>query len=158
MAIAFNKDIANVLARAGGVFFSDDDGTTYYDSGRIKGAMIEFDANETEEDTAGRTIALSYNVRLSFVMTQTAADETGSIDDVAAITTNGVWVKFTEVFTDATGAGAAAGLLFKNCTPVFSGKMDYNNGESGLPCVIKGRVSTAVLAAGLAAGTIVFDY
>jgi hypothetical protein len=158
MAITTAKTVANVLARGGSVFVSDDDGTTYYDLGRQKGAQIEFTPVETEPDTAGRTVQLAADVVCTTVLTQTGDTEFVNLDDLVAQATNGLWIKYTDEFTDAAGADAAGGFLFKNAFPVFSGLIKFDNSESSFTMTFKGRVSMATLAAAGAAGNIIaFD-
>jgi len=157
MAITIIKTVANVLARGGSVFISDDDGVTWYDLGRQKGAMFEFSPVETEEDTAGRTVQLAANVTMSTVLTQTSDTEIINLDDMHAVTANGCWLKFCTVFTNAAGAGAAAGYTFKNVFPVFSGNFKLDNTESAMPMTAKGRCNMADLAGLGTTQTLTFD-
>ncbi|MCK5641042.1 MAG: hypothetical protein KAJ19_09605 [Gammaproteobacteria bacterium] len=146
MAITNTKTVANVLARGGGAFVSDDDGTTYYDLGRVKSTMFDFTVVETEADTAGRTVQLAADIVLTTILTQTGNTELLNLDDLAAQATNGLWLKFTSIFTNAAGAGAADGYTFKNVFPTFAGSIKFDNTESGITMVVKGRVNMADLA------------
>ncbi len=146
MAITIAKTVANVLARGGSVFISDDAGSTYYDLGRQKGAMIDFTPVETEPDTAGRTVQLAADFVLATVLTQTSDTEILNLNELNAVAANGVWIKFTTVFTNAAGAGAAAGYTFKNLFPVFSGKIMLDNTESMLSMTAKARCNMADLS------------
>ena len=143
MAITIAKTVANVLARGGSVFISDDEGVTWYDMGRQKGAKIDGTAVETEIDTAGRTVQLAMDVVLTTVLTQTADSEFVNTAAMNAIAANGAWIKFTSIFTNAAGAGAAAGFTFKNVFPVFGAMLMFDNTESYMPMSAKGRVNMA---------------
>jgi len=146
MAIAITKTVANVVARGGGAFVSEDSGSTYFDMGRVKNVMLEATPVETEPDTAGRTVQLAYDVVLTAVLTQTSDTELVELDDLNAVATNGVWLKFTSVFTNAAGAGAAAGYTFKNVFPSFGAEIKFDNTESGLTMTAKGRCNVADFA------------
>jgi hypothetical protein len=146
MAIAITKTVANVLARGGGAFISEDSGTTYFDMGRVKNLMLEFTPIETEPDTAGRTVQLAADVVLTAVLTQTSDTELVELNQMNAVATNGVWLKFTSEFTNAAGAGAATGYAFKNVFPVFAGEIKFDNTESGITMTAKGRCNMADLA------------
>ena len=146
MAITTSKTVANVIARGGGAFVSDDAGVTYYDLGRVKGVRIEATPVETEPDTAGRTVQLAFDITLTAVMTQTSNTELINLDDLYAVATNGLWLKFTSVFTNAAGAGAAGGYTFKNVFPTFAPVITFDNGESMITVVAKGRCNVADFA------------
>lgn len=139
MAITNAKTAAAVLARGGGVFVSDDEGTTWYDLGRVKGTMLDGSPVETEPDTAGRTIQLAMDVTLTSVLTQTSDVEFVNVPLLVKQATNGLWVKFTSVFTNPAGAGAADGYTFKNVFPVFGAEVKFDNTESAFPMTCKGR-------------------
>lgn len=158
MAITTAKTVANVLARGGSVFVSDDSGTTYFDLGRQKGAQIEFSPVETEPDTAGRTVQLAADIVLTTVLTQTGDTEFANLDDLHALATNGIWVKFTDEFTNAAGAIAAGGFTFKNVFPTFGGVIKFDNSESAITMTIKGRCNMTDLAGlGAVANDLTFD-
>ena len=157
MAIAITKTVANVVARGGGAFVSEDSGTTYFDMGRVKNLMIEWSPVETEPDTAGRTVQLAADVTLTGVLTQTSDTEMQELDDLNAVATNGVYLKFTSEFTNAAGAGAAAGWLFQNVFPVFAGEIKFDNTESSITFTAKGRVNMTDLAAIGSTQTLTFD-
>jgi len=141
MAITLAKTVVNVLARGGGAFVSDDDGVTYYDMGRVKNLELKGEAVTTEKDTAGRELQLAFDVTLTGVMTQSSDTEILNIQELQALATNGLWMKFTTAFTNAAGAGAATGYLFKNVLPAFSLDIKFDNTESGISFVAMGRVS-----------------
>lgn len=143
MAITIAKTVANVLARGGSVFISDDDGTTWFDLGRQKNAKIDGTPVETEADTAGRTVQLAMDVVLTTVLTQTNDSEFLNMEQMNAVAANGAWIKFTSVFTNAAGAGAAAGLTFKNVFPVFGAMLMFDNTESYFNLTVKGRSNMA---------------
>lgn len=157
MAITLAKTVVNVTARGGSAFVSDDDGVTYYDFGRQKNVMIEFSPVETEPDTAGRTVQLAADVVLTAVLTQTSDTEMANLDDLNAVATNGVRLKFTSVFTNAAGAGAANGWTFINVFPTFAGQIKFDNTESGITMVAKGRCNMPDLAGLGTTQTLTFD-
>lgn len=163
MAITLAKTVANVVARGGGVYISDDAATTWFDIGRVKQTTVEVTPIETEPDTAGRTVQLSADVVVTTVMTQTSATEFANLDLVHAVATNGVWVKLTSQFvtvvTTLTAAvTAATGFVFKNAFPTFSGQIKFDNTESGLTMIFKGRVSMDTLSElGDAGSILAFD-
>lgn len=141
MAITIAKTVANVIARGGGAFVSDDAGTTYFDFGRVKSLMLMAEPVNAEADTAGRELQIAVEVTLSGVITQTTDTEILNIKELQAIASNGLWMKFTSVFTNAAGAGAASGYLFKNVLPSFGLEIKFDNTESSITFTAKGRVS-----------------
>lgn len=133
-------DVANVLYRAGKAFITDDDGTTYYDLGRIRDVIVEFTPNELEPDTTGGVVVNSWNMEITLIMTQTSADEIGNFSLLAGTI---LWVKLTDGCETTATAGAANGKEFKNVTLIPGLRLDFNGGESTIPVTIKGRVSAA---------------
>ena len=141
---AFAKNLANDIYRAGGAFLSEDAGVTYRDMGQVKGGEISFDPIVTDLDTAGREKQLGFTMEVLFIMQQTSDTELGSLDAVVNPTpANGLWLKMSTVHTNAAGAAAAAGYLFKNVLPVASGRINLSGNESNITVTIKGRVSVA---------------
>lgn len=157
MAITIAKTVANVIARGGGAFVSDDDGTTYFDFGRVKLLKLMGEAVNAEADTAGRELMLAVDVTLTGVITQTSNAEILNIKELQAIANNGVWLKFTSIFTNAAGAGAADGYLFKNVLPTFMVEIVFDNTESSITFTAKGRVSVDDFADIGSTQTLTFD-
>lgn len=147
MAIGFDKDVADVIPRGGGVFISDDEGVTYEDLGRVKGVMMEISPEETEPDTGGQTVDLASNVTLTVVMTQTSDAQISLLAQLKAFTPTGLWTKFTSEFTDADGAGAADGYLFKNILWKVGMNIPFNNTESQVTLTTTFRVPNSELTA-----------
>lgn len=157
MAITIAKTVANVIARGGGAFVSDDSGTTYFDFGRVKNLMIMATEVVAEADTAGRELQLAFDVVLSGVITQTSDTEVLNIQELQAIATNGLWMKFTSEFTNAAGASAATGWLFKNVLPTFGLEIKFDNTESVITFKAMGRVNVADFSDLGSTQTLTFD-
>lgn len=145
MAIGFARDVANVIGRGGYAFVSDDDGTTYEDFGLVKALVLEWTPEETEAGTDGQTEQLAVNVTLSLVLKQVADDEIALLTALAS--TAGLWLKYSSEFTDATGAGAADGYLFKNVRLKNEGSIQFNNTESAITLRTTARVPMSELTA-----------
>lgn len=141
----FTKDITEVISRGGGVFVTDDNGTTYYDLGRVKNVEVNWEPVTTDPDTAGRPKQLAADITFSWVMTQTDTDQLSNLNLLHESGTNGIWVKFTSVFTDTTGAGAAAGFEVKNALVVMTGQISFNQDESMISCECSGRIPMSEL-------------
>jgi len=153
----FTKDLSEVSFRGGGAFVSDDDGVTWNDLGRVKGVQFSWSKVTTDPDTAGRPMQAAADVTVQITLTQTAADQLTNLDLLTNPAGNGLWLKLTEVFTDAAGAGAAAGFTIKNAIFTLDGQIMFDNSESAIPLETAGRVPMTELVKLGSASEITFD-
>lgn len=110
----FTPEIANVVAFQGGAFVSDDAGTTWYDLGGCTEIEWNLSSMDSEADTSGRTVALLIDISGTITIQQTTKTELQALGALAQPSGTGFWLKLTEPRSNAAGAGAAAGVTFKN--------------------------------------------
>ncbi len=156
---AFTKNTQENVYRAGGCFVSDDSGVNYYDLGQIVGGQFKVTGTPVlaEKDSAGRPKQLGMDVSLQFTLEQTADVQLALLDELSDPASNGLWFKFTTIHTNAAGAGAAAGYVFKNVLPNVGADLDFGGGNSMIPITAEGRVSMLAFVLLGSGQTLTFD-
>jgi hypothetical protein len=151
---AFTKAVANVKPRQGQMFVSDDAGVTYYHLGLIRDLKVKSTKVTTSPDTAGRKKQISNDISVDAILQQTADAELAVLDEIAGVE---LQYKVTEVLTNAAGAAAAAGIVFKNALAEVEPDLDFGGNESGIGIMFGGRVANSQLANFVSTGTVTFD-